>query len=114
MLMLLCSCRGESFRKEYSHLGEIRSLIPASVHMMTLTATATQQTRSKIINKLCMEHPFVMSHKKNIAYFVGNKTSVEEFMNDLVSSLSVLRKEMPKTIVFCRRYEECSKMYRLF
>ena len=57
--------------------------------MMALTATATQQTKSKIINKLCMEHPFVMSvspHKKTIAYFVGNKTSVEEFVNDLASS----------------------------
>ena len=113
----MCSCRGESFHKEYSHLGEIRSLIPASVHMMALTATATQQTRSKIITKLCMEHPFIMSispHKKNIVYIVGNKTSVEEFVNDLASSLRVLRKEMPKTVVFCWRYEECSKMYRLF
>ena len=56
----------------------------------------------------------VSPHKENTVYYVGNNTSVEEFVNDLASSLRVLRKEMPKTIVFCRRYEECSKMYRLF
>ena len=56
----------------------------------------------------------ISPHKKNIVYIVGNNTSVEEFVNDLASSLRVLRKEMPKTVVFCQRYEECSKMYRLF
>ena len=32
---------GESFRKEFSDLGEIRSIVPRRVRLMALTATAT-------------------------------------------------------------------------
>ena len=33
--------RGSEFRKEFSHLGEVRSLLPDHTHVMALTATAT-------------------------------------------------------------------------
>ena len=34
--------RGETFRPEFSHLGEVRSLIGSEVRIMALTATATK------------------------------------------------------------------------
>ena len=40
--------RGDDFRVEFAHLGEIRSLVPDSVHMMALTATATRSLRAVI------------------------------------------------------------------
>ena len=36
--------RGDSFRKAYAHLRDIRSLLPSGVNVMALTATATSDT----------------------------------------------------------------------
>lgn len=47
--------RGQSFRKEFSHLGEISSIIPLNVHVMALTATATLSTRHYIMDTLSMK-----------------------------------------------------------
>lgn len=47
---------GDKFRPSFSKVGELRSLIPASVNMMALTATATMETYHIIIDSLCMIH----------------------------------------------------------
>ena len=97
-------------------LGEVRSLIPTSVHVMALTATATATTQAQIIGTLCMDKPHVLSvspQKKNIVYVVKKKRSMEVVEN-LARGLRNLRTEMPRTIVFCKRYDECSRMYCLF
>lgn len=39
---------GNSFLETYRRVGEIRSLIPPSVHIMALTATASLTTRNQI------------------------------------------------------------------
>ena len=100
-------------REDYSKLGEVRSLIPTSVHVMALSATATATTRAKIIDTLCMDKPHVLSvspHKKNIVYVVKKKGSMEEVVEILVRGLQNLRMEMPRIIVFCKRYDvhECT------
>jgi len=74
---------------------------------MALTATVTQD---RIISKLCMEQPFIVlvsPHKKSIVYFVEKKASVEEFVQGLADLLHILKDSIPKTLIFCRRYEEC-------
>ena len=84
---------------------------------MALTATATATTRAQIIATLCMDKPHVLSvspHKKNIVYVVKKKSSMEEVVENLARGLKNLRTEMPRIIVFCKRYDECSRMYRLF
>ncbi len=53
--------RGDSFRCEYSYLGDIRSIIPEDVHVMALTATATNSTRQAIIESLSMDKPVIVS-----------------------------------------------------
>ena len=45
-------CRGTEFWKEFSNLGEVRSLIPEHVHCMALTATATKTSRKTICSVL--------------------------------------------------------------
>ena len=68
--------RGDSFRKEFSCLEEIRSIVPESVHLLTLTATATLSTRKFIIKNLCMDNPaivYVPPVKNKIIYFVSDK-----------------------------------------
>ena len=62
LLIILNLCnRGESFRTEFSHLGETRNIVPEGVCLMTLTATATLSTRKYyIIKNLSMQNPVVM------------------------------------------------------
>lgn len=68
--------RGDTFRPEFSHLGEVRSIIPDNVHVMALTATATKTTRAEIIKILDMQTPMIIStspHKENLVYSVAEK-----------------------------------------
>ena len=51
------SHRGDSFRTEFSHLGELRSIIPEAVKVMALTATSTKASRREIIRSLDMQKP---------------------------------------------------------
>ena len=59
--LLPCLCRGDTFRPEFSHLGEVRSIVPESVHVMALTATATNTTRAAIIKILDMQKPIIIN-----------------------------------------------------
>lgn len=40
--------RGDDFRVEFSHLGEVQSLIPRKIKIMALTAMATITLRSEV------------------------------------------------------------------
>ena len=42
--------RGDDFRTDYGRPGELRALLPPSVHVMALTATATRSSRDKIFH----------------------------------------------------------------
>ena len=48
--------RGESFRTEFLRLGEVRSILPHSVHMMALTATASATLRRSVTTTLGMHN----------------------------------------------------------
>ena len=48
------STRGETFRKEFTRIGEARSLISENVCMMALTATATKVTGQQVCRCLGM------------------------------------------------------------
>ena len=49
--------REETFRQEFSTLGNVSSLLPPSVHVMALTATATCSSRKAICQTLGMNKP---------------------------------------------------------
>ena len=106
---------GDTFRKEFSQAGDVRSLIPEMVQIMVLTATATNTTRRAIIRVLRMVNPEVVSispNKVNIKYAVKlNLSSFEEMFAPLVEKLRQERKGMERTLVFCRKYDQCSRIY---
>ena len=110
--------RGGYFRKEFQILGEVRSLIPPHVHIMGMTATATTTTRDRVISTLGLINPVVVSaspDKPNISYAVRQKVSIEEaFSGPLAVKLKTLRRKLPRMIIFCRRYEECTLLYHFF
>lgn len=108
--------RGETFRKEFSHLGDVRSLIPDTVRVMALTATATKSTRQAVVKVLKMVSPKVVSvspNKPNIKYVVksNSNSSLEETFAPLVEEFRQKRKGMDRTIIFCRTYDQCSRIY---
>ncbi len=103
-------CRGPSFRKEFSHLEEIRSIVPESVCLMTLTATATFSTRRFIIKNLCMKNPAIVYAppiKNNIIFFVSEKPKggIPEVFQPIAAKLAKER-DMGRVIIFCRSYPD--------
>ena len=84
---------------------------------MALTATATKPTRERIIRSLHMTNPVVVNlspHKKNIVFTVHPKPTLDDFVSSITNVLKRLRVNMPRTIIFCRRYMECAQMYTAF
>ena len=115
--ILKSSMWGDYFRREFSKLGEVRSLIPYHVNMMAMTATATTATRRRIISILGMRDPSVIAispDKSNICYWVKKGVSVNDIVIPLVAKLKVQRCKLPRVIIFCRRCEDCSTLYQLF
>ena len=114
-MSFLFQFRGASFRKEFSKLGEVRSLIPPTVNMMALMATATRLSCKDICCTLGMANPAVVTvstNRPNIKYSVcSNPGTIEETFTPLVHELQELRLTMGSTIFFCRTYDSCSSIY---
>ena len=110
-------CRGETFRKVILRTGEIRSLIPRDVRMVALTATATSKLRAQVALTLGMTDELVVSLspcKANIMYSVRSMTTVADTFLPMVEKLCKERVLFPRTIIYCRRYEDCAELYQLF
>ncbi len=110
--------RGDKFRREFSHLGEVRSIVPTSVRVMALTATATKTTRKFIINSLNMQLPdiiYIPPVKDNIVYNVLDKPKdISEYFEKIVDKLKVERANMPRIIIFCKTYNSIILIYQYF
>ena len=115
MKLNITHCRGETFRKEFAKLGEVRSLLPHGVHVMALTATATKTSRRDICKKLGMVNPFVLSqspNKQNIKYSVVRKDEgIEIAFAPLLEELKTNRESTERTIIFCRTYDSTGRIY---
>ena len=108
--------RGHSFRKEFSHLGEIRSVVSETVHLMALTATATLSTPRFIIKNLCTPAVvYIQPVKDNIAYFVSDKPKegIQEAFQPIATRLKTER-DMGRVIIFCRSYPDAIEVYSYF
>ena len=108
---ILCpDCRGPSFRREYQNIGEARSIIPFTVNVMALTATASRRTRKVIQKSLCMLDCSVVlkvPNKLNIRYTVRVKPDdVRIALQPLVHGLCQHGKNAEKCIIFCRTYDD--------
>ncbi|KAL5489364.1 hypothetical protein EMCRGX_G018451 [Ephydatia muelleri] len=109
---------GQYFRNEFSKLGEVRSLIPSHVKIMTMTATATKDTTKKVISILGMDNPIIVAatpDKANVFYCVReHRGSIEEVFGPVLKRLQTERTQMGRLIVYCRRCEECASIYEYF
>lgn len=89
----------------FARLGELRSIIPTNVKVMTLTATATLSTMKVIKETMSMENESVIAlppEKPNIKYLLLPPCTIEELCTDISGKLRLQAVAYPKTIIFCR------------
>ena len=82
---------------------------------MALTATATTQTRKVICKILGMINPVIVAespNKLNIKYILKRDLgTLEETFAPLVEEIRRCRQTTDKTIVLCRTYDNCARIY---
>ena len=84
---------------------------------MALTATATKTLRVKVAEHIGLVKPLVIAVspcKQNMMYAVSKFTTIEETFFQILDGIKMLRKSFPRMIIYCRRFEECSKLYLYF
>ena len=107
-------CRGKDFRRTFAEIGSIRSLIPNSVRILALTATATRDTLDCVSHSLSLEDPKIIGlppNRSNIKYVVERSTGIAEFSKKITDELMSKRISMPKTVVFCRTLQNCATFF---
>lgn len=104
---------GDQFRKTFAMIGELRSLIPTSVNILALTATATTETFHIVVRRLAMSNPTLTPNRDNISYKVHAKVDINELVTLLCIELKAKRCAFPKTLIFVRMYQHCSNLYML-
>lgn len=106
--------RGDEFRKAFSDIGTIRSLISSNINIMALTATATQEIASAVIERLCMTSVNMIGaspDRSNIKYSVKPNQTMNGLCATLAEELIALRSNTPKTVVFCQTLKQCGDFY---
>ena len=100
-----------------SRIGEVCSLVPKSVVLMALTATATSKLHTQVSQTLGMNDELVVPVspcKANVMYAVSAFTTIPETFSPMVEKLRVERLIFPKTIIYCRRCKDCANLYIFF
>ena len=109
--------RSDSFRPEFSRIGEMRSIIPSDVKIMALTATATATTRKVVIRRLCMQDPviiYIPPTKSNVTHSVIEKPHINAVVQQIAKELVEYRDKSCRKIIYCRKHLEVASMYEEF
>ena len=88
--------KGQHFRNEFGKLGEVRSLIPPTVHVIAMAATATTHTTKRIIDILGMNSPVIVAEtpdKLNVRYWVEEEGTIKDVLEPLALKLRKRCKE---------------------
>ena len=107
--------RGQTFRKVLQRIGEVRSLVPSSINLMALTATAKKSLQEEVATMLGMKAPKIVAaspSKPNTTYMIKYYSSIKEAFDKLVAGIVKARVKFPRTIVYCQRLKECGYLYK--
>jgi len=89
----------------------MRSLVPETVKIMALPATAMKLTR-RDVDMVCPVVVSMSPSKPNIKYMVnGNPRTLEETFAPMVEELRHNRKNMDRTIIFYHTLNQCFSVY---
>ena len=105
---------GDEFRVAFARIGDLRSLIPRHVHVLALTATATQETLQVVSRRLSLRDAVIVAlppSRPNIMYKVQPLQDLAEFSSSLSTDLRRLGIAFPKTVIFCQKCADCSQLY---
>lgn len=107
--------RGEDFRVAFSHIGELRSIVPKGVPMIALTGTVTSEIFKVVCTKLSLDDPVTIGlspNRDNIKYYLEPLPSINVLCELLSENLLSHRVKFPKTLIFCRTIAECASLYQ--
>ena len=110
-------CRGETFRSVLLRIGELRSFLPPTVHLMALTATPTPKLRKKVISLLGMRDPlltYISPCRPNIIYSVENFDTLPNTFGPILETIKIERSNLPRILIYCRKHRDCSNLYSFF
>ena len=105
---------GDLFQQTFALICDLRRLIPSNVKLLALTATATIETYQCVVKRLSMDNPVLVSispERSNIICLVRPKTSLEYLSHQLYQEFCE-NKVFPKTILFVRKFSDCSDLCR--
>lgn len=100
---------GHDFRPDYAKLGELRSTYP-KVPIMALTATATTQTQSDIVQQVHLndcKHFSAPLNRPNLQYLV--KPKIGQTMDE-ISEFILQSYRRASGIVYCLSCKECDNL----
>ena len=101
-------------------IGEVRSLMPAAIGVMALTATASRPLRIEVERLLGMcNNTMVITRspdKKNILYasMEVKKNNYEDIFDRILHELQTKRTALPRMIIFCKFISDIGKLYTYF
>ena len=95
-------------------IGEVRSLLPSDVNILSLTATATRSIRLSVSQTLGLRDPYVITRspcKPNLIYSVGLFNGLVNTLSPLAEKLLEQKRAFPKTIIYGQTFGMCSDVY---
>ena len=104
----------EEFRVPFAVIGDFRRLLPSHVKVLALTAAATQETLRVVTLHLSMRDVAVVGlppSRANTMFKMQPFQKLDKFTTSLCTDLMRLRLDYPKTVVFCRTYDDAADLY---
>lgn len=115
-LIVSITCKAESFCIAFAEIGTLRSIIPRTVKVLALTATATKETFDYITKHLSLQDPIIIGlspDRSNIKYSVKSCTNSNDLCSELAGELMTKQAAVPKTVLFCRSLRHCADIYTI-
>ena len=109
-----------AFRKWYSSLSELRSLIPSGLPFIALTATASKKTKKEIWKVLECASPYEVVEspdRQNIAYVsqhIDSGQEVNNYFGWLVEAVKENGENTERVLIYCQTVKQCASLYQLF
>ena len=116
-MLIILTFRGETFRPVLLRVGELRSLLSPTVHLLALTATATPKLWKKVVSLLGMQDPiftYISPCHLNIVYSVETFDTIPNTFGPLLETIKMERFYLPRVLIYCRKYQDCSSLYSFF
>ncbi|KAJ8050124.1 hypothetical protein HOLleu_03200 [Holothuria leucospilota] len=110
----------QAFRSSYGRLGEVRSHLAQSIHIVALTATASVTVRMAIAEKVNLKNPDLViksPEKQNVRYSlikINKQQNLNVVFGPLITELKKEGMDMERVIIFCRSHRHCRELYALF